>query len=116
MSKQIVEASARDIELAMRNAKPRSYYVCRAEDLTQRTSFAHRLRVYDLQLITEQTYISLVSNPSMRLQFPVCFDPETKPALAEGRLAERAAELSPIAALPSPHTPDDESPNPGGSA
>ena len=107
MSKQIVEASARDIELAMRNAKPRSYYVCRAEDLTQRTSFAHRLRIFDLQLITEDVYVSLASNPAMKLQFPVCFDPATKADHESKRLRP---------ALPSPHEAMNDTGNPGGLA
>lgn len=116
MSKQVVEASMRDIELAMRNARPRSYYVCRAEDLTQLTSFAHRLRIFDLQLITEDVYVSLASNPAMKLQFPVCFDPATKTGKAADRFLSASVTIEEAPQLPSPHPAVEDTANPGGSA
>ena len=107
-----VSVFGREIELAMRNASPRSYYVCRDEDLAHRTSFAMRIRVYDLQLIGETTYKALISNPKVKLMFGVAFDP----AIAAWAAAEERARLGGVSedGRLSAHEPQTETSNPGG--
>lgn len=101
------KARDRAIMLAMRNALPRSYYICEEIDLPHRVAFAASINCVDLQIITPNTAGSLIRerNPTFRFQldpFQVSYP--------------RDAKLECTDCISSPASPMNETSNPGGSA
>jgi hypothetical protein len=97
----------RAIMLAMRNALPRSYYVCEEVDLPNRVAFAATINCVDLQIITIQTARAIMRerNATHRFQldpFQISFPPDAK--------------LECMDCIPSTATPVNDSSNPGGTA
>lgn len=105
--KMNLEKRDRAIMLAMRNATPRSFYVCEEVDLPHRITFAASINCVDLQIITPKTARALIltRNPSYRFQldpFQISYP--------------RGAKLECVDCAPSPAEPMNETSNPGGSA
>lgn len=97
----------RAIMLAMRDAYPRSFYICEEVDLPHRVAFAASINCVDLQIITPNTAGSLIRerNPAFRFQldpFQISYP--------------RDAKLECIDCIPSSAEPMLETSNPGGSA
>ena len=97
----------RAIMLAMRNAIPRSFYVCEEVHIADRTALAAKFNCHDLVIVSTKSVEELIArrNPRYRFQldpFQITYLPDTKFECED--------------CIPSVASPLNESSNPGGSA
>lgn len=97
----------RAIMLAMRNALPRSFYVCEEVDIPNRIELAAEFNCHDLVIVSTKAVEELIARRNSRYRFQldpfqITYPPDTKFEYTD--------------CIPSPCPPMTETSNPGGSA